>query len=159
MQHLIEGIEDIEENGMHFVLDFPDLPQENMLPYQPRTENRELLKIITRPLPDTRLLHDQALVPTTEYNMFHISLCFTNELCRFNLYDKDEGINTGYDKYMALRKKYDGKEAHIEAKIRENAIATVTAIHTDVGDLFEERDLHALHNAGEYFDRPVHISL
>ena len=80
-------------------------------------------------------------------------------LMLYELYDKDEGINTGYKKYMDLRAKYNGKEAHVEAKIHENAIATVTAIHTDVGDLFEERDLHALHYAGEYFDRPVHISL
>jgi len=159
LQQLIEGIEHIEKHGMRFMLDIPEAPQENMLPYQPKTNNRELLKIITRPLPDTRLLHDQALVPTTEYNMFHISLCFTNELCRFNLYDKDEGINTGYDKYMALKKKYDGKVAHVEAKIHENTIATITAIHTDAGDLFQEPDLHALHYAGEYYDRPVHISL
>ena len=91
--------------------------------------------------------------------MFHISLCFTNELCRFDLYNKDNGIEVGYQKYMDLKAKYNGKEAHVEAKINENAIATVTAIHTEAGDLFEERDLHALHYAGEYFDRPVHISL
>ena len=91
--------------------------------------------------------------------MFHISLCFTNELCRFDLYDKDKGIHTGYDKYMELRRKYNGKEAHVKANINENAIATVTAIHTDAGDVFLEPDLHALHYAGEYFDRSVHISL
>ena len=118
-----------------------------------------LLKIYTRPLADTRLLHDNEQIPTTEYNMFHISLCFTNELCRFNLYDKDKGINTGYDKYMELKTKYHGKVAHVEARILDNAIATITAIHTEAGDLFLEPDLHALHYAGEYFDRAVHISL
>ena len=81
--------------------------------------------------------------------MFHISLCFTNELCRFDLYNKDNGIEVGYQKYMDLRDKYNGKEAHVEARIHENAIATVTAIHTDAGDLFLEPDLHALYYAGE----------
>ena len=84
---------------------------------------------------------------------YHISLCFTNEIHRFNLFNQIEGIETGKAVYNRLRARYNGQRVHIPGTIE--------------GGMFEikgrgianDPELQAMHACGKYHDRSVHVSM
>ena len=84
---------------------------------------------------------------------YHISLCFTNEIHRFNLFDQSDGIERGKAVYNRLRDRYDGQRVHIPGKME--------------GGMFEikgrgianDPELQAMHACGKYHDSSVHISM
>ena len=91
---------------------------------------------------------------------YHISLCFTNELGRVDLYNWNEGIRRGLDIYEGFRQRLDGKNATARVRIATGGAVDILSLKSPgVGDLMEDPVLTALHNAGRYWDRPMHISM
>jgi hypothetical protein len=85
---------------------------------------------------------------------YHISLCFTNELHRFDLYRSENGVELGKAAYTRLRDKYNGREIMLQGHMQK------TAFYIDPDSaILNDRDLIMLHNAGSYADRTHHISM
>ena len=135
--------------------------------YQPKLpyENNEqlyppLLVVKIEPLhgfPD--LMGPNGRIPegTVDY---HISLCFTNELGRVNLYDWNEGVRQGLEIYEGFRQRWDGRNAIVRVRIATGGAGDIQSLVVPgTGDLMQDPVLTALHNAGRYFDRPMHISM
>ena len=136
--------------------------------YQPRMPNDEhgdqlyppLLIVQIVPLPGfPDLMGPNGKIPegTVDY---HISLCFTNELGRFDLYNWNDGVRQGLAVHEGLRERWDGKEAVARVWIATGGAATVLSLTVEQeGDMMEDPVVMAMHNAGRFWDRPVHISL
>jgi hypothetical protein len=92
---------------------------------------------------------------------YHISLCFTNELHRFDLLHSERGVELGQAAYNRLREKYDGKEVLLKGEIHNYAfnILPGSQIQGGVEDFLIDDDFIMLHNAGAYADRPHHLSM
>ena len=92
---------------------------------------------------------------------YHISLCFTNELGRFDLYNWNDGVQKGLEAYAALRHKWDGAHAFAHVQIAGGGSATILSLTPPAveGNLLHEPALIAMHNAGRYCDRAIHISM
>jgi hypothetical protein len=85
---------------------------------------------------------------------YHISLCFTNEIHRFNLFDQSDGIERGKAIYNRLRARYDGQRVHIPGKMHSGAFELKGR-----GGLASDPELQAMHACGKYHDRSVHVSM
>jgi hypothetical protein len=84
---------------------------------------------------------------------YHISLCFTNELHRFNLFDESDGIIKGKAMYNRLRDRYNGQHVHLPGKMQGGAFELKgRGIANDV-------EVQAVHACGAYHDRSLHISM
>jgi len=92
---------------------------------------------------------------------YHISLCFTNELHRFDLLDSNRGVELGKAAYNKLRETYNGKEVMLNGHIQKTAfyIDPGSKIQDSLPDFITNADFIMLHNAGAYADRPHHLSM
>ena len=104
----------------------------------------------------THLAHEAANIAAEDY---HISLCFAPELSRFDLYNPARGIVLGRTAYATLLHNFEGKKAVLRVHI-QNTMAEVIGIEVEGGgDLLHNGTLRALHEAGTYFNRPLHVSM
>ena len=113
--------------------------------------------------------HFLPLAKTAQYrpdNPYHISLCYTNELHRFNLYDFMRGLKKGKDVYEKVRDRYNGKIAHLRGKIRTGSVAidANTVVFEENGKktrlkLHADKDALALLAAGTYSRDVMHMTL
>jgi hypothetical protein len=93
---------------------------------------------------------------------YHISLCFTNELHRFNLYDRHQGVQRGKAAYQTLRNRYNGRLAVLRGRVRRTSFELNGRTHVHqltVNNIVRDDDVWALHDCGSYHDRPLHVSL
>jgi hypothetical protein len=94
---------------------------------------------------------------------YHIGLCFTNELHRFDVYDRRNGVRKGQAAYMALRAKYNDRLAILKGKMQRTTLVlngrTHVHHHPANANIYRDADVRALHDCGEYHDRSLHASL
>ena len=92
---------------------------------------------------------------------YHISLCFTNELHRFDLLRSDNGVQLGKAAYNRLRDTYNGKHVMLKGHMQRTAfyIDPGSNIQGNLPDFLADADFIRLHNAGSYADRDHHISM
>ena len=157
LREFIERVEHIEEEGLPVTLRFT-APSADSEAYSKDTYGEPvLLAIYTDPAVGfTHLVHEGANIAAEDY---HMSLCFAPELSRFDLYDPVRGIELGRQAYTHLWRHFDGKKAKLRVRI-QNTMAEVLAVEfEDGGDLLRNRHIHALHEAGTYFNRPLHVSM
>ena len=109
------------------------------------------------------------LAKTAQYrpdSPYHISLCYTHDLHRFNLYDFMAGLTTGKTVYDRVRERYHGKIAHIRGEIRTGSVLVGrdTIVIARNGrranhNLFDDEDVLALLAAGQYIRDDLHMTL
>ena len=105
---------------------------------------------------------------------YHISLCYTSDLHRFNLYDFMNGLVKGKEAYDRIRKRYDGKVAHLYGTIRTGSlkIGNGTIIlkrkqitgksereYSEGYNIYDDPDVLALLAAGQYIRDDLHMTL
>ena len=92
---------------------------------------------------------------------YHISLCFTNELHRFDLLHSDNGVKLGKEAYNRLRESYNGKEAILNGHVHNFNfdIEPGSVIQGNLPDFYDNKDFIMLHNAGSYANRADHVSM
>ena len=109
---------------------------------------------------------------------YHISLCYTSDLHRFNLYDFTNGLAQGKAAYDRIRERYDGKVAHLRGTIRTGSlrIGNETRVvverrargkHEKRYDpvnnmryhIYNDPDVLALLAAGQYIRDDLHMTL
>jgi hypothetical protein len=91
---------------------------------------------------------------------YHLSLCFTSDLHRFNLLDSEDGVRKGKAAYEDLRK-YDGKAARLAGWVHNTNFDILKGMRVegDLPDMLESAPFIMLHNAGIYAQRDHHISM
>ena len=161
LREFIERVEHIEEAGLPVTLRFTAPPTDpeaySKDAYGTRDPGPVLLAIYTDPAEGfTHLAHEDVNIQAEDY---HLSLCFAPELSRFDLYDPKHGIELGKQAYTHLWHHFDGRRAVLRVRI-QNTMAEVLAVEFEGGgDLLQNRHIHALHEAGTYFNRQLHVSL
>ena len=105
---------------------------------------------------------------------YHISLCYTSDLHRFNLYDFTDGLQKGKAAYDRVRERYDGKVAHLRGTIRTGSlkIGNNTRVlekkrvrgksekrYNNYYNIYDDPDVQALLSAGEYVRDDLHMTL
>ena len=113
--------------------------------------------------------HFLPLAKTGQYrpdSPYHISLCYTNDLHRFNLYDFMRGLRRGKDVCDRVRNRYNGKIAHLRGRIRTGSVAieAQTVVYEEDGRrtrlrLHADKDVLALIAAGKYSRDVMHMTL
>ena len=69
---------------------------------------------------------------------YHISLCFTNELGRFDLFKWNDGVTKGREVYEEFRQKWNGKPALARVSVATGGAADILSlISEDEGDLMK----------------------
>jgi len=161
-------VELINRDGLNVTLVLDPLPEDPDL-YLPATayewiddvnhENRGywrqkppvLLQIRTRFPPGAVTLSDR---PRRRGEApYHISLCFTNELHRFNLFDESEGINRGKAMYNRIRERYDGHRVNLPGRMQGGMFELKGR------DIANDAEVQAVHACGAYHDRSLHIRM
>ena len=101
------------------------------------------------------------LLKKWEIQTHHISLCYTNELHRFNLFNFSDGVRRGKEVYQRIINKFDGKEAFIRGYMtNSSAFNFQYIIMPDMGvNIDEEEDMNAMHKAGKSQDCDWHRSM
>ena len=80
--------------------------------YQTTAKDVDLLQIYTEPNPKDEFF-EMAFKKVDGANPYHISLCYTNELHRFNLFNFSDGVRRGKEVYHLIINKFDGKGAFL----------------------------------------------
>ena len=172
---LDERAQAIRERGLPVRLFLRELPEDENL-YEPRKHAEfvndphhpdggywheapsALLWIELKPLPgftqlrERRRRHSEA--------PYHLPLCYTNELHRFDLRNWAAGIRVAKAFYARLREKYDGREAMLHGWV-QGATLTLSR-RTSVagpGSLVGDSDLMMFRAAGSYQDRALQVEL
>ena len=147
-----------EERG----LEFPDFIErtrqqnEEGLPVKlevPRVTWRDgrwhLLMIICKP--QAGFPHRSTMAKTTklyhEGNRYHISLCFVAEL--------PEG---GWEAYERIRERYNGRTGVLRVHVDNAQAALQPGLNALTDEILNDPDVALLHNAGDYRNRPLHVS-
>ena len=104
--------ETYEKYGLRVKLKVKELPDEEYA-YDLYNKDPPLLQIYTEPYP-TDEFFDMAFKKVKGANPYHISLCYANELHRFNLYDAKAGLRVGMGAYERLRNVCNGQIAFFE---------------------------------------------
>ena len=147
-----------ETYGIPVMLRVVDLPTDPAV-YGKRHDNPPLLQIHTDPHPNGNFF-EMAFKEVVGANPYHISLCFTSELHKFNLYNPTEGIRIGKEAYERLKRMCHGKEAFLRGSLSGNTAFNIHSIVlSDITLRIDEGDLYALHAAGTYHNRDIHISM
>ena len=122
--------------------------------------------IKTRPVEDKFIHRIGRAVTEKEMKWdYHISLAFTSEIHRFDLLDSAKGVEEGKAAYNRLRDMLHGKRAvlrgHMEGStFKVEEIVLLKGESDEVGEsLGIPDDIIRLHNAGEYCNRPIHVSM
>ena len=69
-------------------------------------------------------------------------------------------MTKGREVYEEFRKKWNGKPALARVRVATGGAADILSlISPDEGDLMKDPAIMAMHNAGSYWDRPIHISM
>ena len=122
--------------------------------------DRPLLMIKTRPL--QHFIHRIGRrVQQSDVDWdYHISLCFTNELHRFDLRNDDNGVRLGKATYNRLREQFNGKECILKGHQQKDmfVVDKITMLPNNV-DINMPEEAVMLHNAGSYADREYHVSM
>ena len=128
--------------------------------YQITAKNGELLQIYTEPNPKDEFF-EMAFKKVDGANPYHLSLCYTNELHRFNLFNFSDGVRRGKEVYQRIINKFDGKEAFLRGYMTNSSAFNVQYIIMPdmIVNIDEEEDMNAMHKAGEYQGRDWHISM
>jgi hypothetical protein len=122
------------------------------------TREPELLRIKTRPRRDFTHLRNRG---RREGEVYHIPLCFTNELHRFDLRDRSAGVRRGLAAYEELRRRYHGRTAVLRGRVAGTAleIGRRSEVEGSGYNIQSDRDVWALHDAGSFHDRPLFLGL
>lgn len=122
------------------------------------TREPELLRIKTRPRRDFAHLRNRG---RREGEVYHIPLCFTNELHRFDLRDRSGGVRRGLAAYEELRQRYHGRTAVLRGRVAGTAleIGRRSEVVGSGYNIQSDRDVWALHDAGSFHDRPLFLGL
>ena len=157
LREFIERVEQIEKEGVPVTLRFTTPPADPEAYSKDAYGEPVLLAIYTDPAEGfTHLVHEAANIAAEDY---HISLCFAPELSRFDLYNPAHGIVLGQTAYATLLHNFDGRRAVLRVHI-QNTMAEVLGIEVEGGgDLLYNGFLRALHEAGTYFNRTIHVSM
>ena len=118
------------------------------------------MQIYTDPDPADEFF-DMAFKKVEEANPYHLSLCFANELHRFNLFDFDDGLRRGKEVYQRVINTYHGKEAFLRGYLTNSSAFNIQFIIMPdmLVKIDDDMDLNALHKAGTYQERDWHLSM
>jgi len=118
----------------------------------------ELLGIEFKPVPGFTKLHDRR-----HSEVYHLPLCFTDELHRFDLRDASEGIRVAKGLYERLRERYHGKRATLHGWLQGTTLTL--SRRTDVEDnvrgeqLVDDVGVRMFRAAGSFHDRDLQVEL
>ena len=108
-----------------------------------------LLMIICKP--QAGFPHRSTMAKTTklyhEGNRYHISLCFVAEL--------PEG---GWEAYERIRERYNGRTGVLRVHVDNAQAALQPGLNALTDEILNDPDVALLHNAGDYRNRPLHVS-
>ena len=165
----VDSINNIWENGPHTKWD-------------PRKEDEAtFLQIRMEPVDDFFLPLAKSGSYTPDSGEYHISLCYTSDLHRFDLYNFNNGLQKGKNAYDEVIKRYDGKIAHIRGRVRTGSVLigkdTRVYIVDDPSDtgrrvrrkqqqqnpeghnIYDDEQIKALLAAGKYARDDMHVTL
>ena len=136
--------------------------------FNPQNQDPTFLQIELEPIEEFFL----PLARTGQYqpdSPYHISLCYTNDLHRFDLYNFENGVTRGKAAYDRLIERYDGQIAHLRGDMRTGSV--LIGPRTVVYDprhveqfqqpyhLHDDPDAQALISAGKYVRDNMHMTL
>jgi hypothetical protein len=165
----VDSIDDIWEHGPHGN-------------WNPRENAATFLQIRVEPVEEYFLPLARSGSYMPDSGEYHISLCYTSDLHRFNLYDFTDGLVKGKQAYDRVRQRYDGKLAHLRGKIRtgsvkleEGTMVFSTENRNNIGrkirgkqqglynpqgyHIYNDPDVKALISAGIYVRDDMHMTL
>jgi hypothetical protein len=117
-----------------------------------------LLMIKTRPRRGFTHLRNR---PRRPGEMYHVPLCFTNELHRFDLRDRGVGVRLGLAEYEKLRQRYHGRAAVLRGRaVRDTfELDRRSVVEGSTLNIANDAAVRSLHDAGRFHDRPLHVSM
>ena len=168
----------IQEQGLPVVLLLRELPEDMGAgrkhsefvedPNHPdggywHSEPPELLRIELKPLEGFTKLHDRRHPSKHNLSGYHIPLCYSDELHRFNLRDAFEGVGVARGVYERIRARYHGRHALLHGWL-QGATLTLSR-RTDVegnrrGEhIVDDLGVRMLRAAGSFHDLPLQVGL
>lgn len=116
-----------------------------------------LLMIKTRPRAGFVHLRNRG---RREGELYHIPLCFSNELHRFDLRDRSNGVRLGLRAYEEVRRRYHGRTAVLRGRVAGTVLEIGrSSVEGGMHNIQSDREVWSLHDAGSLHDRPLAVSL
>ena len=120
-----------------------------------------LLRIRVKPLQGSTVLRDRRRRHSEE--AFHIPLCYTDELHRFDLRDGLAGVRQAVGLYGRLRERYDGKRAVLRGWLHgtELRLSRHTTVEGNrLGELLtDDSDVRMFRAAGSFHRQDLQVAL
>ena len=117
-----------------------------------------LLMIKVKPLPGFTSLRDRRRRPS---ELYHIALCLTSELHRFDLRDGSAGVRVARGLYGGLRERYHGKRALLRGWMQGTTLTLSRGTSVEGGNrsVVDDPDVRMFRAAGSYSDRDLQLAL
>ena len=77
---------------------------------------------------------------------------------RFDLLNSSKGVEEGKAAYNRLRHAASGKRVHLKGRMQGSAFY-ISEMKVGGTDIFHMPEFIMLHNAGDYANRPLHLSM
>ena len=122
--------------------------------------NRELLRVRLRPLEGFAKMSNRKR--RRGEPSYHVALCYTDELHRFDLYDRRHGVQLGLAAYKTLRARYQGRTAVLMGRVRGTSLeltGRTRAEGLERHNLVRDNDLRALRDCGTYAGQRLRVRL